>query len=107
MIHTIETLKELHEQRFISTDKAIVLAASELAVRLDLQQRSAVRLKIELSSQQVQPLAPGRGPVLAEGIGRRRLEGQTLAGMHRCSGALYQRPPAKRRNPCEFFKSAS
>ncbi len=45
----------------------------------DLQQRSTVRLKIELASQQVQPLAPGRGPVLAEGIGRRRLEGQTLA----------------------------
>jgi hypothetical protein len=36
MIHTIETLKELHEQRFISTDKAIVLAASELARRLDV-----------------------------------------------------------------------
>ena len=36
MIHTIETLKELHEQRFVATDKAIVLAASELARRLDI-----------------------------------------------------------------------
>src|ERR1700732_1170622 len=36
MIHTIETLKELHEQRFTSTDKAIVLAASELARRLEV-----------------------------------------------------------------------
>ena len=36
MIHTIETLKELHEQRFVSTDRAIVLAASELARRLDV-----------------------------------------------------------------------
>ena len=36
MTHTIETLKELHEQRFTSTDKAIVLAASELARRLDV-----------------------------------------------------------------------
>jgi hypothetical protein len=36
MTHTIETLKELHEQRFTSTDKAIVLAASELARRLEV-----------------------------------------------------------------------
>jgi len=36
MIHTIETLKELHEQRFASTDRAIVLAATELARRLDV-----------------------------------------------------------------------
>ena len=36
MTHTIETLKELHEQRFKSTEKAIVLAASELARRLDV-----------------------------------------------------------------------
>jgi hypothetical protein len=36
MVHTIETLKELHEQRFTSTDKAIVLAASELARRLEV-----------------------------------------------------------------------
>jgi hypothetical protein len=36
MIHTIETLKELHEQRFASVDKAILLAAGEMARRLDL-----------------------------------------------------------------------
>jgi hypothetical protein len=36
MIHTIETLKELHEQRFAAVDKAIVLAASEMARRLDV-----------------------------------------------------------------------
>jgi len=29
MTHTIETLKELHEQRFTAVDKAIVLAAEE------------------------------------------------------------------------------
>jgi hypothetical protein len=36
LTHTIETLKELHEQRFTSTDKAILLAAGELARRLDV-----------------------------------------------------------------------
>jgi uncharacterized membrane protein YccC len=36
MTHTIETLKELHEQRFAAVDKAIVLAASELAWRLEV-----------------------------------------------------------------------
>ncbi|MGB6176244.1 MAG: hypothetical protein WBF43_07885 [Methylocella sp.] len=36
MIHTIETLKELHEQRFAAIDKAIVLAAEEIARRLDI-----------------------------------------------------------------------
>lgn len=36
MIHTIETLKELHEQRFVATDKAIVLAAEETARRLEV-----------------------------------------------------------------------
>jgi hypothetical protein len=36
MIHTVETLKELHEQRFASMDKAIVLAAEEVARRLDV-----------------------------------------------------------------------
>jgi len=34
--HTIETLKELHEQRFAAMDKAIVLAAEELARRLEV-----------------------------------------------------------------------
>ena len=36
MIHTIETLKELHEQRFAAVDKAIVLAAEEISRRLDI-----------------------------------------------------------------------
>jgi hypothetical protein len=36
MIHTIESLKELHEQRFAAMDKAIVLLASEMARRLDV-----------------------------------------------------------------------
>jgi hypothetical protein len=36
MSHTIETLKELHEQRFAATDKAIVLAAEEVARRLEV-----------------------------------------------------------------------
>jgi hypothetical protein len=36
MTHTIETLKELHEQRFASVDKAIVLAAEGLARRLEI-----------------------------------------------------------------------
>ena len=36
MIHTIETLKELHEQRFVAIDKAIALAADEMARRLDI-----------------------------------------------------------------------
>jgi hypothetical protein len=36
MIHTVETLKELHEQRFAAMDKAIVLLASEMARRLDI-----------------------------------------------------------------------
>lgn len=36
MIHTIETLKELHEQRFAAVDKAIVLAAEEIARRLEV-----------------------------------------------------------------------
>jgi hypothetical protein len=35
MTHTIETLKELHEQRFAAVDKAIVLAAEEVARRLE------------------------------------------------------------------------
>ena len=36
MIHTVETLKELHDQRFAAMDKAIVLLASEMARRLDI-----------------------------------------------------------------------
>jgi hypothetical protein len=36
MTHTIETLKELHEQRFVAVDKAIALAAEEMARRLDV-----------------------------------------------------------------------
>ncbi|MGH6867775.1 MAG: hypothetical protein ACREDA_02650, partial [Methylocella sp.] len=36
MTHTIETLKELVEQRFTSTDKSICLAAEELARRLEV-----------------------------------------------------------------------
>ncbi len=36
MTHTIETLKELHEQRFAAMDKAIVLLASEMARRLEV-----------------------------------------------------------------------
>ncbi len=36
MSHTIETLKELNDQRFSAVEKAIVLAASELARRLDV-----------------------------------------------------------------------
>jgi hypothetical protein len=35
MTHTIETLKELHEQRFAAMDKALVLAAEEIARRLE------------------------------------------------------------------------
>jgi hypothetical protein len=35
MTHTIETLKELHEQRFTAMDKATALAADELSRRLD------------------------------------------------------------------------
>jgi hypothetical protein len=34
--HTIETLKELHEQRFAAMDKAVALAAEEIARRLDV-----------------------------------------------------------------------
>ncbi len=36
MIHTVETLKELHEQRFAAMDKALVLLASEMARRLEV-----------------------------------------------------------------------
>jgi hypothetical protein len=36
MTHTIETLKELHEQRFAALDKARVLAAEEIARRLEV-----------------------------------------------------------------------
>jgi hypothetical protein len=36
MTHTIETLKELHEQRFVAVDKAIILAAEEIARRLEV-----------------------------------------------------------------------
>jgi hypothetical protein len=36
MIHTVETLKELHDQRFAAMDKAIVLLASEMARRLEV-----------------------------------------------------------------------
>ncbi|MFZ0494452.1 MAG: hypothetical protein WBE80_10375 [Methylocella sp.] len=36
MTHTIETLKELHEQRFAAIDRAIVLAAEEIARRLEV-----------------------------------------------------------------------
>ena len=36
MIHTIETLKELHEQRFAAVDKALILAAEEMARRLEV-----------------------------------------------------------------------
>jgi hypothetical protein len=36
MTHTIETLKELHEQRFAAMDKALVLLASEVARRLEV-----------------------------------------------------------------------
>jgi hypothetical protein len=36
MIHTIETLKELHEQRFCSMDKAILLLADEMSRRLEV-----------------------------------------------------------------------
>src|ERR1700731_1151998 len=36
MTHTIDTLKEMHEQRFAEMDKAIVLLASEMARRLDV-----------------------------------------------------------------------
>jgi hypothetical protein len=36
MIHTIETLKELHEQRFAAGDKALVLLAAEMLRRLDI-----------------------------------------------------------------------
>ncbi len=35
MFHTIDTLKELHEQRFAAMDKAIVLGAAEISRRLD------------------------------------------------------------------------
>ncbi len=40
MDHTIETLKELHEQRFASVDKAIVLAYEEMQRRLDILNHS-------------------------------------------------------------------
>ena len=36
MTHTIETLKELYEQRFTAMDKAIVLLADEMARRLEI-----------------------------------------------------------------------
>ncbi len=36
MIHTIETLKELHEQRFCAMDKAILLFAEEMSRRLEI-----------------------------------------------------------------------
>jgi hypothetical protein len=36
MTHTIDTLKELNEQRFASMDKAIVLLADEMARRLEI-----------------------------------------------------------------------
>src|SRR5262245_1392003 len=36
MSHTIETLKELHDQRFAAMDKAIILAAEEIARRLEV-----------------------------------------------------------------------
>jgi hypothetical protein len=36
MIHTVETLKELHEQRFCSMDKAIVLVADEMSRHVDV-----------------------------------------------------------------------
>ncbi len=36
MIHTIETLKELHEQRFFTMDKAILLVAEEMSRRLEV-----------------------------------------------------------------------
>ncbi len=36
MTHTIETLQELHEQRFAAIDKATALAAEEMARRLDV-----------------------------------------------------------------------
>jgi uncharacterized membrane protein YccC len=36
MFHTIETLKELHEQRFAAGDKALVLLADEMLRRLDI-----------------------------------------------------------------------
>jgi hypothetical protein len=36
MTHTIETLKELHEQRFAAVDKAIILAADEMLRRLEI-----------------------------------------------------------------------
>ncbi len=36
MTHTIETLKELHEQRFAAMDKAVVLAGEEIARRLEV-----------------------------------------------------------------------
>ncbi len=36
MSHTIETLKELHDQRFDAVDKAIILAAEEIARRLEV-----------------------------------------------------------------------
>jgi hypothetical protein len=35
-VHTVETLKELHEQRFAAGDKALVLLASEMARRLEV-----------------------------------------------------------------------
>jgi hypothetical protein len=36
MSHTIDTLKEMHEQRFAAMDKALVLLASEMARRLEV-----------------------------------------------------------------------
>ena len=35
-IHTVETLKELHEQRFAAMDKALILLAAEMARRLEV-----------------------------------------------------------------------
>jgi len=35
-IHTVETLKELHGQRFAAMDKAVVLLASEMTRRLEV-----------------------------------------------------------------------
>jgi hypothetical protein len=40
MNHTIETLKELHEERFAAIDKAMVLAAEEIARRLEVLNHS-------------------------------------------------------------------
>ena len=40
MTHTIETLKEMHEQRFAAGDKAIVLAVGEINRRLEVLNHS-------------------------------------------------------------------